>query len=220
MVLFFWAQDYRPLYRALPAPRLCPDAYKSGTSCAGWSSGPEKHQIRHALGSCKPGNVQHRKISESGQGRVAKVLWTQGAKVSQESFAPPKPSFPPVQPHFRTSARGFCWLEPKDLLHHLLNHFRNCPLFGQFPRSAASQVTPRSATLPEMSGDPASTHRHMKCGKLWQRQTRNTRFTGTSLTFIRLPVKERAANPQSPQWPPGWSDPKYNMWKIRPTGLV
>ena len=44
------------------------------------------------------------KLPKSGHGRVQKVLWIQGAKVSRESFAPVQEAF-------------FCSLGPKDLLY-------------------------------------------------------------------------------------------------------
>ena len=48
------------------------------------------------------------------------MFWTQGAKVSQESFAPPKPWFSPVQLSSAPVQEDFGALGPKDLLHPLL----------------------------------------------------------------------------------------------------
>ena len=82
------------------------------------------------------------KIPKSAWGRVQKVFWTQGAKVSEKSFAPPKTHFAPVQKQF--------WVVQKTFRRPLLpgskrpfapspKHFWEFSLFGQFPRSAASQ---------------------------------------------------------------------------------
>ena len=47
------------------------------------------------------------KIPKSAQGRVQKVFWTQGAKVSKKSFAPPKTAFAPVQNGVLGGAKDF-----------------------------------------------------------------------------------------------------------------
>ena len=77
------------------------------------------------------------KIPTSGQGRVQKVFWTQGAKVTQASFAPPKPSFAPVRNGVAPVQEAFRSLGPKGLLHPLLTTFGDCLFFGQFPSSVA-----------------------------------------------------------------------------------
>ena len=52
----------------------------------------------------------------------------------------PNLSLAPVQPHFAPVQEASCSRGPKDLLHPLSpNHFRELSLFGQFPRSTASQ---------------------------------------------------------------------------------
>ena len=56
---------------------------------------------------------------------MQKVFWTQGAKVSQESFALPKPCFAPVQLSFAPVQEALGALDPKDLLHPLLTTFEN-----------------------------------------------------------------------------------------------
>ena len=61
------------------------------------------------------------------------MFWTQGAKVSQKSFAPPKPCFAPVQLSFAPVQEVFNALGPKDLLHPLLT------TFGNFHSQALSQ---------------------------------------------------------------------------------
>ena len=48
---------------------------------------------------------------------VQKVFWTQGAKVSEKSFAPPKTAFALVQNGVALVQKALCSLGPKDLLH-------------------------------------------------------------------------------------------------------
>ena len=73
---------------------------------------------------------------------MQKVFWTQGAKVSEKSFAPPKTAFAPVQ--------NGVWVVQKTFRRPLLpgskrpfapspKHFWEFSLFGQFPRPVASQ---------------------------------------------------------------------------------
>ena len=94
------------------------------------------------LGCCGPGKLSKKGKSQKWLAEGAKgpfdSFWAQGAKVSQESFAPPKPSF--ATP-FRTSARGLLLAGSKRPLIFAPspNHFRERSLFGQFPTSAASQ---------------------------------------------------------------------------------
>ena len=61
------------------------------------------------------------------------MFWTHGAKVSQESFAPPKPCFAPVQPFFAPVQEDFGTLGPKHLLHPLLTTFGKFPVSGPLP---------------------------------------------------------------------------------------
>ena len=61
---------------------------------------------------------------------LKKVVWAQGAKVSQESFAPSETRLAPVQPHFALVQPRFRSLGSKDLLHPLLNTFGNLPFSG------------------------------------------------------------------------------------------
>ena len=62
------------------------------------------------------------------------MFWTQGAKVSQESFAPPKLGFAPVQLCFAPVQEAFGALGPKDLSHPLLTTFGNFLFAGPLPR--------------------------------------------------------------------------------------
>ena len=62
-------------------------------------------------------------ISKSGLGRVQKVFWTQGAKVSQESFAPPKTSFALMQPHLAPVQEVFLRAGSKRPFEPSPNHF-------------------------------------------------------------------------------------------------
>ena len=66
--------------------------------------------------------VENRKYRKRLE-RVQKVLWTQGAKVSQEFLAPSENCFAPVQPQF--APKHLCSLGPKHLLHPLLATFEN-----------------------------------------------------------------------------------------------
>ena len=83
---------------------------------------------------------------------MQKVFWTQGAKVSQESFAPPKPYFAPVQLSFAPVQVAFGALGPKDLLHPLLTtrlgifHFR-AAVAGPLGRNTVSGKRTHWASL-------------------------------------------------------------------------
>ena len=65
--------------------------------------------------------------------RGCKRFWTQGAKVTQESFAPPKPSFAPVRNGVAPVQEAFHSPGPKDLLHPLLTTFGDFLFSGSFP---------------------------------------------------------------------------------------
>ena len=82
--------------------------------------------------------AEKEKNSPKCQGRppCRGLLDPESKGVSQESFAPPKPSFAATP--FHSNARGICSLGPKDLLHPLLATFEILPFFWQFPRSVAS----------------------------------------------------------------------------------
>ena len=69
-------------------------------------------------------------ISQKSLGEGAKDVL---AKVSQESFAPPKPCFVPVQPFFAPVQDDFGTLGPKHLLHPLLTTFGKFPFSGPLP---------------------------------------------------------------------------------------
>ena len=61
------------------------------------------------------------------------MFWTQGAKVSQESFAPPQPRFAPVQLSFAPVQEAFGALGPKDLLYSLLTNLGTSDVSGPLP---------------------------------------------------------------------------------------
>ena len=63
---------------------------------------------------------------------MKKVFWTEGATVSQETFATPKTLLAPVQPHFAPLQEAFGSLRPKDLLHPPLTTFEDFPFSGSF----------------------------------------------------------------------------------------
>ena len=92
---------------------------------------------RFLLGCCGPGKLTKRgkspKVIRGGCKRSVLTLLGQGAKVSQESFAPPKPSLAPVQPHFALVQEASRTRGPKDLLHPLLTTFGNFHFSGTFP---------------------------------------------------------------------------------------
>ena len=71
---------------------------------------------------------------------MQKAFWTQGAKVSQESFAQPKPFLCTSATPFCTGAKDFLFAGSKTPVAPSPNHFWEFALFGQFPRSVASQV--------------------------------------------------------------------------------
>ena len=71
------------------------------------------------------------------------MFWTQGAKVSQESFAPPKPCFAPVQLSFAPVQEAFRTLGPKDLLHPLLTTLGAFEVSGPCSRTFGSQLKGR-----------------------------------------------------------------------------
>ena len=79
------------------------------------------------------GNCPKRENPQKWSGEGAKGFWTQGAKVTQESFAPPKPSFAPVRNEVAPVQEAFCLLGPKDLLHPLLTTFGDLLFLGSFP---------------------------------------------------------------------------------------
>ena len=64
---------------------------------------------------------------------------TQGAKVSQESFAPSKPCFAPVQLSFAPVQEDFGALRPKDFLHPLLTTSGTFEVSGPCSRQSGSQ---------------------------------------------------------------------------------
>ena len=70
------------------------------------------------------------------------MFWPQGAKVSQESFAPPKPCFAPVQLSFAPVREDFAALGPKDLLHPLLTTLGTFEVSGSCSRHLGSQCMP------------------------------------------------------------------------------
>ena len=61
------------------------------------------------------------------------MFWTQGAKVSQESFAPPKPCFAPVQLLVAPVQVAFGTLGPKHFLHPLSTTFGKFLFSGPLP---------------------------------------------------------------------------------------
>ena len=67
------------------------------------------------------------------------MFWTQGANVSQRSFAPPKPCFAPVQLSFAPVQEDFGALGPKDLLHPLLTTLGTFEVSGPRSRTFGSQ---------------------------------------------------------------------------------
>ena len=64
---------------------------------------------------------------------MQKVFWTQGAKVSEKSFAPPKTAFAPVPNGVAPVQEALCSLGPNDLLHPPLSTFGNFPFSVNFP---------------------------------------------------------------------------------------
>ena len=77
------------------------------------------------------------------------MFWTQGAKVSQESFAPPKPCFAPVQLSFAPVQEDFGALGPKDLLHPLLTTLGTFEVSGSCSRTFGSQDYFRNKKQPK-----------------------------------------------------------------------
>ena len=67
------------------------------------------------------------------------MFWTQGAKVSEESLAPPKPCFATVQLSFAPVQADFGALGPKDLLHPLLATLGTFEVLGSCSRHSGSQ---------------------------------------------------------------------------------
>ena len=72
-------------------------------------------------------------IPKNASGRVHKVFWTQGAKVSEKSFAPPETAFAPVQNGVAPVQEALCSLGPTDLLHPPRSTFGNFPFSVSFP---------------------------------------------------------------------------------------
>ena len=64
---------------------------------------------------------------------MQKVSCTQGAKVSEKSFAPPETAFAPVPNGVAPVQEALCSLGPKDLLHPPLSTFGNFPFSVKFP---------------------------------------------------------------------------------------
>ena len=81
------------------------------------------------------------------------MFWTRGAKVSQESFAPPKPCFAPVQLSFAPVQGDLGALGPKDLLHPLLT------TWGTFEVSGPSQQV---LNLTPLNPTPATCHKRKR----------------------------------------------------------
>ena len=67
------------------------------------------------------------------------MFWIQGAKVSQESFAPPKPCFAPVQLSLAPVQEDFGALGPKHLLHPLLSTLGTFEVSGPCSKHSGSQ---------------------------------------------------------------------------------
>ena len=74
---------------------------------------------------------------------MQKVFWTQGAKVSKKSFAPPKTAFAPVQNGVTPVQEALCSLGPKDLLHPPLGTFGNFPFSVSFPGPQLPRLKPQ-----------------------------------------------------------------------------
>ena len=72
-------------------------------------------------------------------GEGAKGVLDPGAKVSQESFAPPKPCFAPVQLSFAPVQEAFGALGPEDLLHPLLTTLGTFEVSSPCSRTFGSQ---------------------------------------------------------------------------------
>ena len=70
------------------------------------------------------------------------MFWIQGAKVSQESLAPPKPCFAPVQLSFAPVQEDFGAFGSKDLLHPLLTTSGTFEVSGPCSRTFGSQFLP------------------------------------------------------------------------------
>ena len=68
------------------------------------------------------------------------MFWTQGAKVPQESFAPPKPCFAPVRLSFAPMQEAFGTLGPRDLLHPLLTTLGTFEVSGPCSRTFGSHT--------------------------------------------------------------------------------
>ena len=121
------------------------------------------------------GNCPKRESLQKWLGEGAKGLFdsfqAQGAKVFQESFAPPKPSLAPVQPHFAPVQEASCSRGPKDLLQPLLATFR-----GNFVFRAISQVHSMPNIIAKRGATKAASQRsldsrHLACCKELQQPT-------------------------------------------------
>ena len=87
-----------------------------------------------SLGKLRAWEIDRKgKLPKSASGRVQKVFWTQGVKVSEKSFAPPKTAFAPVQNGVAPVQEALCSLGPKDLLHPPRSTFGNLPFSVNFP---------------------------------------------------------------------------------------
>ena len=87
-----------------------------------------------------PPELKNLKSAQSGQERAQKVFWAQRAKVSQESFAPPKPCFAPVQLSFAPVPEDFGALGPKDLLHPPPTTLSTFEVLGPCSRHLGTQL--------------------------------------------------------------------------------
>ena len=77
---------------------------------------------------------------------MQKVFWTQGAKVSKKSFAPPKTAFAPVQNVVAPVQEALCSLGPKDLLHPPLSTFGNFT-FRSIQGGPGTEPEPETGTV-------------------------------------------------------------------------
>ena len=125
---------------------------------------------------------------------MQKVFWTQGAKVSEKSFAPPKTAFAPVQNGVAPVQEALCSLGPKDLLHPPLSTFGNFPFRSISQARSFPRLVQKSAKSLTDGQKRAGTDVRQKCDTL---ATKRTHCRKQANKKVKKCKNDRGAHPRS-----------------------